>query len=343
MCMEQEELKKLIGKSLKAKSDIDELEIDGEVFQSEIKKGTILDITNCDDDCLECIDDNKKWYYIWKENLELFEEVNVKEVDNFNSKVESKMNKENNTIITKLMGEMGVCEDARMTMDGKVAIKRKNGDFVRYDEDKKAITNYMDFIIEGTESMCMITPVQEIQTGDVIKNGDSYIQVTYIDKKNGDVKGKNLTTGRNTSIVKENNITGVNFYNKLVSLMEGFKNDNNSINPMMLMLMDDEKGDSSDIMKMMLMSQMTNDSETNENECAAKPIDPTMLMMLMMKDKGEVKDNMAGMLIMSQMMKGNKNTMKGVNPMMLMMMGDKSGKCDMFKFMLMNQMLQQNK
>ena len=153
-------------------------------------------------------------------------------------------------------GEIG------LTFEGKIAVKRKNGDYVVYNPETKIIQNQMNCVIKSTaiNKMMMLMPTTSVKTGDVIKEKDSYY---YVLVGNGDevaanakIKVVNLSTGNINNLNQEENIlTGAKAYKKVVSLMENMQNNGNMSNLLPLMLMEEGAGDSS-FTKMMLMSQM---------------------------------------------------------------------------------------
>lgn len=157
-------------------------------------------------------------------------------------------------------------DETAMGIDGKTYYKRKNGDFVRYDfETAKVINTHsmkMDF------SMSMVIPTNQVVAKDVILNNDDFVVVTEVTANK--IKGVSLNSGRTRNIVVETSVFGMNFYSKVVNMLEnGAGGDttnpmgNMMSNPMMMMMMmGDDKGETGEggkmdsMMEMMMMTQM---------------------------------------------------------------------------------------
>lgn len=149
-----------------------------------------------------------------------------------------------------------------MTMDGRVAVKRKDGEYVTYDSEKKVIVNNHGFVIDEMDGMFMIIPSQDVKEKDLVKIAGDYF---YIDEIEGEkIYGINLSRGatQRINLVKEVSLMGFNFYNKVVSLASGFGQQ--GMNPMTLVMMKQMfgKDDSSSgnmmekMFEMQMMSQM---------------------------------------------------------------------------------------
>lgn len=219
--------------------------------------------------------------------------------------------------LKSLFEEFGKVQDGSLalTMNGQVAVKRqKTGDFVRYNQETGVIDNMMQFALDAG-NMMFILPVAEVKAGDIIRSKKSYYQVTgYTDSK---IKTINLNTGTTSTIVKENNMLGLNFYYKVVSLFDGANMTTTGMNPMLLVALSEGKDDSALLPLMMMQA-------AGQNAAGAAGMNP-MMMMLMLGDKEGGKGiNMKDMLMMQMM--GGQAGAAGMNPMMMMlMMGDKEG------------------
>lgn len=178
--------------------------------------------------------------------------------------------------IKNLFGEFGKVKnnEVALTFSGKVAVKRSNGEYVRYDEEKELIENHNQFIFEGGSKLIYIMPVTVVEAGDIIKDKGNFFQVLEV-KENGSLVGVNLAKGTRSTICKETNAFGFNFYYKVTSLANGFAGNTGAFNPAMLMLMGEGKGDMKDILMLQAFSG-------NAQGQAFNP----MMLMLMGEDKG---------------------------------------------------------
>lgn len=240
------------------------------------------------------------------------------------SKTEEKIEKDGNNMFNKLFStEKLNAGEVTLTTDGRVAVRRADGDYVCYDKETNVIQNQMDFVLEDLDEAVVIVPTNTIKADDVIKKDGSFFYIKEV--KGNKITAVNLNTSTTEVLTKETSLLGAKFYSKVTSLMDI---QNSGIDPMMLMFMMKDGEDSS--MKDMLMIQMMQGQTTGEGKPA---IDPMMLM-LMMKDGegGSMKD----MLIMQMMMQSQGQDTSAINPMLLMM-----GKKDIsMKDMLMIQMMQ---
>lgn len=149
---------------------------------------------------------------------------------------------------------------AAITFDGKVVICRKDGEYVRYNEETKQIENYMQFVLKDASRFLFVLPTNVVTAGDVVIDKDKYFQVLSV-KENGALNAVNLNSGTTTTICKETNIVGFNFYRKVSSLFgngfgaapAGVAGGFGAINPMMLLALGDGKMD--DMLPLLLMGQ----------------------------------------------------------------------------------------
>lgn len=195
--------------------------------------------------------------------------LSADEIDHIDTKVATKPNKEvkkekgednMNNLAKKIFGEIGQLKSgiAALTFNGQIAFKRENGDYVRYNTETKAIENQMDLVIKGTEKMMYVMPYNVVAVGDILKYRDKFVQVVAI-KVNGSLTAIDFETGTEIVILKETNIFGIQFYMKVVSLLNmQDPNMPGGFNPMMLMLLnkEDKENKDDDMIKAILMSQM---------------------------------------------------------------------------------------
>jgi len=200
-----------------------------------------------------------------------------------------------------------------LTMGGKTAVKRSNGEFVIYNFETETIENQADFVLkdEDLTKMFILMPTlgSNLVAGDLILNKETFYTVTGQNK--GKITAVNMNTSANSSISKETNIIfGEKMYKKVVSLFEmggasggAFGGATGTMNPMMLMLMmgKDSKGDGKNdsMMKTMMLMQMMGGAGAG----ATGGMNPMMMAMMMGgNDSGE--DSMMKTMMMMQMMGG---------------------------------------
>lgn len=210
-------------------------------------------------------------------------------------------------VINKMFGEVGVVSDGSLalTLTGKVAVKRNDGDYVRYDEVNEVMENQGELIFPGSEKFMMLMPSATVAVGDIIKKDKKYYQVLEI-KANGGLKAVDFATGHNANILKETNLFNMNFYTKVVSFMTGFNGDNgNGMNPMMMLLLtlnDEDK--EMDLPTMIMISSMFGGQ-------AQTGINPMMMLLMLKDDDGESKSNIVETIMMASMIGGING---GTNP-----------------------------
>lgn len=175
-------------------------------------------------------------------------------------------------------GEVG------MTFDGKIAVRRKNGDYVTYNAETKVIQNQMNCVIKSSSvtKMMMLMPTTNLKPGDIIKEKESYYYVltghATESLANAKIKVVNLSTGNINNLNQEENIlTGAKAYKKVVSLFETMQNGGNT-NMLPLFFLENGTKDNG-FVKMMLMSQMMNGG-TNTNGNMFGNMNPMMLALL---------------------------------------------------------------
>lgn len=232
----------------------------------------------------------------WMLSADEIDHVDIKMEVKSNKEVEKEKGEDNmNNLAKKIFGEIGQLKSgvAALTFNGQIAFKRENGDYVRYNTETKAIENQMDLVIKGTEKMIFIMPYNVVAVGDILKYRDKFAQVVAI-KENGSLIAIDFETGTEIVILKETNIFGIQFYMKVVSLLNmQDPNMPGGFNPMMLMLLnkEDKENKDDDMMKAILMSQMFTGQGMNP-----------LMMMAMINNNNE--SDMINTILLLQMCSG---------------------------------------
>lgn len=234
-----------------------------------------------------------------------------------------------------------------LTMNGQIAVRRGDGDYVRYNPATEAIENQMDFVLSGEQmdKMCILMPTAAayLQAGDIIKEKQTYYQVIEISGNR--IRSVNLNSSVTASLKIETNIlTGQKMYQKVYSLFSMMQNSmmgggmlsGMGMNPMMMaMVMDkfksgegenESEGSIADmLMPMMCMGMMNpammsmNPQNQQNAQSAQAPTTPTMgmnpmmnpMMMAMFMSKGSASDMMLPMMCMGMMGQGGQPMMAG--------------------------------
>ena len=232
----------------------------------------------------------------WMLSADEIDHVDIKMEVKSNKEVEKEKGEDNmNNLAKKIFGEIGQLKSgiAALTFNGQIAFKRENGDYVRYNTETKAMENQMDLVIKGTEKMMYVMPYNVVAVGDILKYRDKFAQVVAI-KENGSLIAIDFETGTEIVILKETNIFGIQFYMKVVSLLNmQDPNMPGGFNPMMLMLLnkEDKENKDDDMMKAILMSQMFTGQGMNP-----------LMMMAMINNNNE--SDMINTILLLQMCSG---------------------------------------
>lgn len=267
-------------------------------------RGKVMLFSDCQDDgdeirffhngCIHCL------------YKDLFRKVDEKNINKERGNVVMK-NLGLGNVINKMFGEVGVVSDGSLalTLTGKVAVKRKDGDYVRYDEVNEVMENQGELIFPGSEKFMMLMPSATVAVGDIIKKDKKYYQVLEV-KSNGGLKAVDFATGHNANILKETNLFNMNFYTKVVSFMTGFNGDNgNGMNPMMMLLLTQNDEDKEmDLPTMIMISSMFGGQ-------AQTGMNPMMMLLMLKDDDGESKSNIVETIMMASMIGGMNG---GTNP-----------------------------
>lgn len=182
-----------------------------------------------------------------------------------------------------------------MAFDGRLAIKRPNGDFVAYNPLTAEIENQSEFVFgeEMLSGMVYVMPSDKVDIGDLLVGNSGYIYVVSVEDG---VVGVNLTTGVVNEIVTEKHVLfGKNMYKKVVSMLN-MNGTDNTMNPMMMMALLGD-GDKKDMLPMMMMMGGMNGGSDKG------AMNPMMMMMMMFDGKGGSDETLKTML-MVQMMQG---------------------------------------
>lgn len=227
--------------------------------------------------------------------------------------------------IKKLFGEFGKVSEGTvaLTFDGKVAVARKDGDYVRYDAEKDQIVNSMSLVMGKVSKFFYILPVTSVQAGDIIKFKETFYQVLEV-AENGSLKAVNLSQGTKSTICKETNAFGFNFYYKVTSLFKVDGSAQEGFNPLLLTLITD-KGDSKyeDLLPLMLLGGQGGENEFTKN--------PLLLMSLIGDGKSDIKD----LMMMQAFTGGNAGSTDFFsNPLLLMSLVD-GGSSDLKDIMML--------
>lgn len=147
-----------------------------------------------------------------------------------------------------------------IAMTGQVAIKspKNSGGFIVYDKPNRQLIEVGDLKMDVDFYK---VPSQTVGDGDLILIDGNPL---YVEKVNpdGSIVGINPTSGTRSTKIKRTNMFGFNFYTKVVSMLDMFKqNGNAGFNPMMALAM--SEGNSGDMMGMMMMGQMMNNGANN--------------------------------------------------------------------------------
>ena len=266
-------------------------------IKNEAKVGPfkIIEFINCRSD-YKIKSLNNQLNSIWMLSADEIDHIDTKVATKSNKEVEKEKGEDNmNNLAKKIFGEIGQLKSgvAALTFNGQIAFKRENGDYVRYNTETKAIENQMDLVIKGTEKMMYIMPYNVVAVGDILKYRDKFAQVVAI-KENGSLIAIDFETGTEIVILKETNIFGIQFYMKVVSLLNmQDPNMPGGFNPMMLMLLnkEDKENKDDDMMKAILMSQMFTGQGMNP-----------LMMMAMINNNNE--SDMINTILLLQMCSG---------------------------------------
>ena len=212
------------------------------------------------------------------------------------SKSEEKKEKKRMNIFGINM-EFGMNTDENITSTF-IGVAVKNGKSWRvYDKKKKTLTDIGDMSIGSLPLFIM--PSTKLEEGDLIKNDGGYYYVVQVN--DGNVKTLSAATGKMENVVPVDNILGIRFYSKVVTLAED--------------LLSDGEGDSGTdkLMMAMAMSSMTGDGQGQDGQM--------LLPLLLLKDKGDgddkKTDRLTKLMLISSMC-GNGGDQNAMLPLLLL-------------------------
>lgn len=233
-------------------------------------------------------------------------------------------NSKTTTMKEQIKNAMGLVkvtnEQVAMTFNGKLAVQRKDGQYVRYDEENDAISvqSILPTFKIGKFCFCIPTPSNQLKKGDIIVHKGDFKELISVD---GGLKAINLNSGAVNGIKKEiiEGLAGFSMLPKLVSLFNGGNlSGSDSMNPMMLALMMKEGKSMDDMLPLLLMGQNGQQNALLPMLLASgEDIDPMMLMLMQNQQGGKMDMNS---MLPLMMMSGNGGDMKD-----LMMMSMLSG------------------
>jgi hypothetical protein len=210
-----------------------------------------------------------------------------------------------NGMLTKIFGEIGEIKDGSLalTFNCGVAVKRADGDFLRYNTTTNTLENQVDFIIPESEKFMMLMPSPTVKPGDIVKKNKKYYQVLAL-SDGGALEVINFEDGSQTTILKETNIFNMNYYTTVISFMTGINggdnNPNGGFNPMMMLLLDKDDNKEMDMPMLMMMTGMFGGGQANGQ------VNPMLMYMVLGNKKdGESNNSMKDIMMMSMFMGGN--------------------------------------
>ena len=210
-------------------------------------------------------------------------------------------------MLTRMFGEVGEVTDGSLalTFAGAVAVRRKDGDYVRYDADGENIENQGSFILEGSDKFMILMPSPTVAVGDIIKHKGKFLQVLEV-KANGSLSTVNHESGTKTTVLKETNLFGMQFYTKVMSMMTGMNGTDGTtpggFNPLMMLILNkDEEGSESkmDMTTIMMLSGMFG------GQGATGQMNPMIMLALLGDKEGGEGSGIKDMMMMSMFMGGN--------------------------------------
>lgn len=231
-------------------------------------------------------------------------------IENKNKKESFKMKFNMKKMLSQYMPHTINDGSVALSINGDIAYRRSNGDYVFFDPESKSINNCMDLVIgsEALDKMVFVMPVKSVAIGDVVLNNGKYVYITNITEA-GNIKGVNLESGRTATLVKEiNTIMGCLPYAKVTSLFSMMNGKGaEGINPMFLMMLSDAEGEDdlfSTIAMMTMMGSLSGAPATSGAGFFGGGMMNPMLLMALSGDDSEGSGSMMKMMLLSQMMGG---------------------------------------
>ena len=285
--------------------------------EMEDYRGKVVTIDYPDgDDAYFIVEDNNS--YVWTDSM--FTPVMVQEshkvnltkpsTENKNKKESFKMKFNMKKMLSQYMPHTINDGSVALSINGDIAYRRSNGDYVFFDPESKSINNCMDLVIgsEALDKMVFVMPVKSVAIGDVVLNNGKYVYITNITEA-GNIKGVNLESVRTATLVKEiNTIMGCLPYAKVTSLFSMMNGKGaEGINPMFLMMLGDADGEDdlfSTIAMMTMMGSLSGAPAASGAGFFGGGMMNPMLLMALSGDDSEGSGGLMKMMLLSQMMGG---------------------------------------
>jgi hypothetical protein len=185
-----------------------------------------------------------------------------------------------------------------------IAVRKKDGEYVVYDKANKQLISIGELKMDIPFYKVPVA-YDGIQVGDLINVDGSFYTVEEKTANKG-LKCISPTTGSVTHKIAKNNLYGMYFYTKIISLLDGAGAATGAtpgsplggINPLMLLALGKgENGGSDNMMQMLMLSQLGGGAGFGG---AAGGINPLMLMALSGNGEGG-SDDLMQMLLFSQL------------------------------------------
>lgn len=221
--------------------------------------------------------------------------VNANTLTNKLNELSNKINNidKENEKMKGLNFDFGTCENdnVKVSMYG-LAIKNAAGTYVSY--NKGQIIDVDIFNFDGGKYLFkMPVAIKDIKVGDVVVHNRVPMFVTSL--VNGDITVTDIRAGEVKQIIPTTNMFGFNFITKIVSLFDSIQGAPTADNPFgnflpLIMLNDSKDVDTSTLLMMTMMGQ------GGAFDFSKNP----MMAMLLLGDKGNMKDMILPMMLMNQ-------------------------------------------
>ena len=196
-------------------------------------------------------------------------------------------------------------ENLRLAADGSICVP-VNDEYIAINASNKLVS-YPSNLCVNCPIFVMAKPFTQIMVGDIIKDKESFYKVIS-KKENGSLSVLSYTGTMKNKIEVKDFLLNSAFAKVVINMYNSMGN--NSINPMMLAMMNEsENGNKTDMKEMMMLMMMMGGNNpfaamSGNNTAGANPMMNPMMMMAMMGDNSN-QSSMMEMFMMSQMMGGN--------------------------------------
>lgn len=232
--------------------------------------------------------------------------VNAVEVRNTNNKINTEMKKNNmfagiaDKYKSQYIPERE--EGVKMSLDGTMCVA-VGDEYVGMKSDG-TLTSYPREVLIDVPVYSINKPSNQVQIGDVIKNGKSYGRV-MMRNADGSLKIMSYTGYKHDKQEVQDFLLGQAMTRVLINM---FNFDATGFNPLFFMLGDEENEfDMKDLLMLSMMSGGKNLFGSTNG------MNPLMLMALTDKNNGEGGNDLMNVMLMSQMM-GGQNPFSGITP-----------------------------